>query len=147
MNERLPKPLRFARAGSAHIHPEVLRRLERNYGVCQSPATFELAAASGFSVLTNMNFSSIGKLEEVAGNYRRKGSGDFTVMMHPCILRSSEDIEVASEALSRYLAENLEIRNTSAEAKRGSQYAVSGAARKKIVATGVTRIMASTGLM
>lgn len=117
----------------------------------QSDGTFETAGRAGRGVLTNLNLTSMHRLETRIGSYRRAlppgNDGPGVALMVHALLGAS-DAEARAEAapaLRRYLHANLDLRAAFAAGKSGAGTAESSA--EVLVEQGLERLLDAQALV
>jgi len=122
----------------------------------QSDQTFKNAGAAGYGVLTNLNFNTPEVTAKRVGLYRdacqesgAENRGQVALMVHTYLAESQTDAHaMASPALRRYLASNLDLRSQFAAGKRGeSGHAGAGIDLSRIIDNGIARIYDWAGLI
>ena len=119
----------------------------------QSEGTFEAAGRAGHGLLTNLNLTTMRKLERCIGVYRsalRGPSAGVTLMVHAFVGASDADARAeCGPALRRYLCSNLDLRSAFAAGRSGgpADGAVSEAERDALVEMGLQGLLRQTALI
>lgn len=122
----------------------------------QSDQTFRNAGAAGYGVLTNLNFNTPEVTARRVGLYRdacqESGAENHcrvALMLHTYLAASQTDAHaIASPALRRYLASNLDLRSQFTAGKRGeSMHAGADQDLSGIIDNGIARIYDWAGLI